>query len=218
MRLLERMLLIDPARVQANAARAHQAGMIDATPTTWQLSLIVLRLWHRVLFRTDTVGMSSARPVRPSLRARLLRHRAVRLPCLLAERAVAPLDFTGLLSPPDRLIRHLLGAYHDQNQFVFDLEILSLYPGKLEELAGEVAALLDQDSARSRWLRDLTVYDGYHETLRAAAERAAADGVALHPAEADDPDLTLTGALRWALRQPATPGASMRAWLKEVRA
>lgn len=212
MRVLERILLVRPSRVLANLERARRAGLVEEPPNPWQLCLAVLRLWHRVLLRSDTVGTSQTRPVRPTLRARLLHYRGLRLPCLLAERALAPLDFTGLLSSPERITRHLLGAYHDADEFFFDLEILSLHEGKLEELARRVRAVVEGTDQRAEWLRDLAVFDGYHEDLLRAAEVAARAGVELEPAAADDPDLTLSGLLRWSARQPSTPGATLRAW------
>ena len=135
-----RALLIDPDRVLANVARMHAAGAVDAMPDAWQLSLGVLRMWHRVVFRSETVGTSSA-PVRDSWRARALHNRALRLPFLLASRAVIPFDFTGLRSEPARLVDHLLGAHHDRDQFVFDLELLAGH-GMLDELAARVDAVL----------------------------------------------------------------------------
>ncbi|MBS1121641.1 MAG: hypothetical protein H6Q90_3869 [Deltaproteobacteria bacterium] len=149
--------------------------------------------------------------MRPTWRARLLANRAIRLPFLLAERAVAPFDFTGLRSPPERLIRHLLGAHHDGNQFVFDLEILAGH-GRLEQLQHAVTTLLADDGPRARWLRDLTVFEGYHESLAAAVDRAIATGPAMTPREAVDPDLSFRAYLAWCARQPATPGATLAAW------
>jgi hypothetical protein len=149
--------------------------------------------------------------VRPSWRARLLEIKAIRLPFLLAERAVAPLDFTGMASPPEQVIRHLLGAHHDANQFVYDLELLALQ-GRLGELHAAVRDVVERDTARSRWLRDLTVFEGYHESLLAAVERALADGPAMTPDEARDPDISFAAYLRWCARQPETPAATLRAW------
>ncbi|MGE5181424.1 MAG: hypothetical protein ACM31C_05160 [Acidobacteriota bacterium] len=205
-----RALLVNPDRVIANAARMHAAGVVDAMPDPWQLSLGVLRLWHRVVFRSETVG-TSALPVRDGWRARLLHHRALRLPFLLASRAVIPLDFTGLRSSPDRLIDHLLGAHHDGNQFVFDLELLAGH-GVLDELARRVAAIVDGTDPRARWLRDLAVFAGYHEALAGAVARARAAGPAMSSAEASDPDLTLRGLFAWCSAQPRTPAATLAAW------
>jgi hypothetical protein len=209
---LIRLLLGEPARVLGHLDRMRARGIVDVAPNAWQLCLGVLRLWHRTLFRSETVGTSPGGTVRATWRARLLANRAVRLPCLLAERAVAPFDFTGLRSPPERLIRHLLGAHHDGNQFVFDLEILAGH-GELEQLRRQVAELLAHaDSPRTRWLRDLTVFEGYHESLAAAVDRALAAGPAMTAAEATDPDLSFRAYLRWCARQPATLAATLDAW------
>ena len=206
-----RVLVGQPARVRTHLARMQARGIVDAAPNPWQLCLGVLRLWHRNLFRPETIGTSPGGTVRPTWRARLLANRAMRLPCLLAERAVAPFDFTGLRSPPERLIRHLLGAHHDGNQFVFDLEILAGH-GRLEQLQEAVQRVLGEDTLRTRWLRDLTVFEGYHESLAAAVEHAITHGPAMSPKEAADPDLSFRAYLTWCARQPATPSATLEAW------
>jgi hypothetical protein len=209
---LVRVLLGEPERVLARLGRMRARGVVDAAPNGWQLSLGVLRLWHRTLVRSETVGTSPGGTVRATWRARLLANRAVRLPCLLLERAVAPLDFTGLRSSPERVIRHLLGAHHDGNQFVYDLELLA-GDGELEQLRRRVTELLAHgDRPRTRWLRDLTVFEGYHESLAAAVERAIAAGPAMTEAEAADPDLTFRGYVRWCALQPPTLAATLDAW------
>jgi hypothetical protein len=205
-------LLWRPRAILANLERLRAAGLVEEVPNLWQVSLGVLRMWHRLIYRTETVGTCREQPVRPTWRARLLQYRAARLPCLLVERAVAPLDFSGLVSPPARIIRHLLGAHHDGVQFVYDLEMLSVHPGKLDELHRAVVDVIERDSRRSRWLRDLVVYEGYHESLREAVERALADGVCVPAEAADDPDLSFSAYIRWCAQQPATPAATLRAW------
>ncbi len=206
-----RAVLVEPDRVLDHLARMRARGVVDVDPSPWQLCLGVLRLWHRLVFRTNTVGTSPGGRVRPTLRARLLHWRALRLPFLLAERAVAPLDFTGLRSDPDRLMRHLLGAHHDRDQFVFDLELMTGH-GTLEELRARVAGIVDGSDPRATWLRDLTVFEGYHEHLADAVERAIDHGLDIAADAADDPDLTLRGAMRWCARQPTTPADTFAAW------
>ncbi len=206
-----RLLLGDTERIHLHLDRMREHGIVDVAPNPWQLCLGVLRLWHRSLFRTETVDTSPDGTVRPTWRARLLANRAIRLPFLLAERAVAPLDFTGLRNPPERLIRHLLGAHHDRNQFVYDLEILAGH-GRLEQLRDAVTEVIEHDTDRSRWLRDLTVFEGYHESLAAAVDQAIASGPAMTDAEANDPDLSFRAYLSWCARQPATPAETLAAW------
>ncbi|MGE0404186.1 MAG: hypothetical protein AB7T06_46185 [Kofleriaceae bacterium] len=203
------LILVRPQRITDNLARVCETLGL-ARPTEWQLCLGVLRMWHRVLFRSETVGTSTY-PVRDSWRARLLALRGIRLPFLLADRAVVPLDFTGLASTPAAVIRHLLGAHHDGNQFVYDLELLAGY-GRLGELRDQTRAIVEGTDARARWLRDLAVFDGYHENLLAAVEHAIASGPAMSDAEARDPDISLRAFLAWCARQPATPRATLAAW------
>jgi len=206
-----RLILLQPEAVLGNLERLRAAGAAAELPNAWQLCLGVLRMWHRLLYRPDTVGTCSGGTVRRTWRARLLEKKPLRLPFLLAERAVAPLDFTGLASSPDRVIRHLLGAHHDANQFVYDLELLA-HHGRLDELHAAVRDIVERDTPRSRWLRDLTVFEGYHEHLLAAVERALAEGPAMTADEARDPDISFGAYLRWCARQPATPAATLDAW------
>jgi hypothetical protein len=206
------LFLISPPRVLRNLERAIAAGVTTARPNTWQLCLGVIRLWHRLVFRTETIGTSSGPPPRRTWRARLLENRALRLPALLVEGAVAPWDFTGLYSDPARIIRHLLAAHHDKNQFVFDLQILAGHEGRIDELITRCQAVVAGAHPRSEWLRDLVVYEGYHESLLEAAGAAARGDFRLEESELADPDLSLSGLLRWCAGAPPTPAATLEAW------
>jgi hypothetical protein len=198
-------------RVAAGLARARAAGVVDPAPNGWQLVLGVVRMWHRIAFRSETVGTCPGGAVRPTARARLFRYRAARLPALLALGAVVPLDLTGLASSRASLIRHLLGAHHFANQMVYDLEILAMHDGGLDALARELDEVLRGASRRARLLRDVAVFDGYHEQLHAALAAFRAAGPAYSPDEAADPDISFAAYLRWCARQPATPAATLRA-------
>ena len=152
---------------------------------------------------------TSGDPVRPGWRARLLSFRLLRLPFLLSERVVAPLDFSGLVSSPERICRHLLGAHHQPRQLVYDLELLSLHEGALAELERAAREVVEHDTPRTRWLRDLCVHQRYHEQLLEAVVRFRRGEALLTPEEALDPDLTLRGFLSWCARQPVSmPGWS----------
>jgi len=207
-----RLILLQPARVLANLRAVAQSAGSFPQPNLWQIELAVLRMWQRILFRSETIGTSVANPVRRGWRARLLERRAIRFWFLLHEGSVRPWDLSGLLSTPQSLIRHLLGTHHDGAQFVYDLEILSLHAGQLASLREQARALIERDTPRSRWLRDLCVYEGYHEALLAAVERALAGDFGEAEAWADDPDIRFRALLGWAARQPATPRATWRAW------
>ncbi len=202
-----RLILLRPEAIRPNLRVVCAANGLPE-PTDWQLCQGVLRMWHRVMFRSNTVGTSSA-PVRATWRARALAWRVLRGPALYLDRAITPGDFTGLASAPAQIIRHLLGAHHDGDQFIYDLELLAAY-GALPQLRDAVATQLASSSARAAWLRDLVVFDGYHQQLLAATEHALVHGPAMTAAQAWDPDLTLLGYLRWCLAQPANPRATWR--------
>lgn len=210
------LLLWRPQRVEHKIAGLLDAGVIDERPTLWQLELGVLRMWHRVLFRSDTIGTCENQSVRSTWRARLLHNRLVRGPCLLMERAIAPWDHTGLASSPSRIIRHLLAAHHDGAQFAYDLSILRAQPGALERLRAEVQGILAQDTDRDRWLRDLAVFEGYHEALSVAVERTLEGEPLLSPAQSRDPDISFEAFITWCLNQPASPPASTHAFMKRL--
>jgi len=208
--LYARLALVDPGAVERGLERLRTRGIVDPVPNAWQITLGVLRMWHRIVFRSETIG-TSATPVRDTWRARLLAFRPARFPFLLAERAIAPLDTSGLVSSRERVIRHLLGAHHDAKQFVYDLEILEGFEGALEELVSRTREVLEHDTPRSRWLRDLVVHEGYHEALLRAAERALEGELELSEAEARDPDISFRAYLAWCARQPSTPEETLQA-------
>jgi len=206
------VVLLRPLRIAEALAAVRAAHLVDPVPTVFQIELGVLRMWHRILFRPETIGMAASHPVRADRFARLLERRWLRGPFLLREGAIAPWDLSGLLSTPERLMTHMLGTHHDGLQFVYDLQILSAYPGRTEELRDRARAVVTQDTARSRHLRNLCVYEDYHERLLEVVERALADGIALPPELQDDPDISFLAYLRWCARQPATPRDAWRAW------
>lgn len=207
------VVLLRPRRIAEALDAVRAARLVDPVPTVFQIELGVLRMWHRILFRPETIGMAATHPVRDDRFARLLERRWLRGPFLLREGAIAPWDLSGLLSTPERLMTHMLGTHHDGLQFVYDLQILSAYPGRIEELRDRARAVVtEEDTRRSRRLRNLCVYEQYHERLLEVVERALADGIALPPEQADDPDISFLAYLRWCARQPATPREAWRAW------
>jgi hypothetical protein len=169
-------------------------------------------MWQRVFFRPETIGTCMDYPVRDSWRARLLTNRLLRGPFLFWENAITPWDHSGLGQPTWRLIGHLLAAHHDRNQFAYDLAILKGIPGALEETRAKALAVIAEESPRARWLRDLVVFEGYHESLVAAIDRALNDEPLVDAHEADNPDIGFAAYIRWCNAQPATPLATWRAW------
>lgn len=208
-----RAILLRPRRVLHALDAIARSGRYPRVPNLWQVELGVLRTWHRIVFRSETIGTAVSAAVRDDPWARRLENRSVRLPFLLAEGSVAPWDLSGLLSPPGRLVRHLLGTHHDGSQAAYDLELLSLHPGALEDLRDRARAIVGQgDVPRHRWLRNLCVYDGYHERLLDEVERFVADAPAASLRHAGDVDTSFAAFVDWCARQPATPAGTWRAW------
>lgn len=210
--MIDGFWLLFPRRISENLARAEAAGLARPAPNLTQLTLGVLRMQWRLLTRPESVGQCASQPVRDTWRARLLEPRPLRFPFLVRERAIAPLDFSGLASSRERILRHLLGAHHDANQFAYDLELLAIHPGALEELEDRVEAVLDGRDPRAAWLRDLVVYEGYHASLLEAVRAARRDGVRFAPHEVNDPDISLRAYLRWCSAQPRTFAEALGAW------
>ena len=190
------LMLWKPDLVLQGLERVRRAGLVAEVPTLEQVWHGVLRMWKRVLLHNQTVGTSTD-PVRSTWRARLLQPRALRLPFLLWERVVAPLDFSGLVSTPERICRHVLGAHHRPEQLIYDLELISLHEGALGELERAAREVVDHDTPRTRWLKDLCVFEGYHQQVVDTVARFRRGEAVLTPQQAVDPDLTLSGFLAW---------------------
>ena len=206
-----RLLLVRPGEVSEGLARARAAELPCAVPNEWQLTLGVARMWHRMVFRPETVGAGGGAPPRATWRARALRPRPLRFPFLVAERAIAPLDFSGLLGSRERVLRHLLAAHHGGDEFIYDFELLQLHPGALDELHERARAIVRGETPRAEWLRDLCVFEGDHEALVAALE-SLREGAVGAPA-APCPDTSFFAYLAWCARQPSTPEATLAAAL-----
>ncbi len=204
------LLLLSPGTIGRRLADLRASGRFPAVPNLWQVELGVLRMWHRTIFRSETIGTCKDFQVRRTWRARLFQFRPLRFPGLIWERAVVPWDLSGLLSPPEQVIRHLLGAHHDRTQFIYDLQMLE--PAHLADLLAQTRQIIQRDDRRSRWLRDLTVYERYHESLLEGLERYLAGERELDPADATDPDISFRAYLAWCARQPSSPAATRTAW------
>jgi hypothetical protein len=66
------------------------------------------------------------------------------------------------------------------------------------------------EDPRAEWLRDLVVFERYHEELVRAERRRSPARCASRP-DASDPDITLEGYLAWCARQPPTAEATWAA-------
>jgi hypothetical protein len=212
------LILLRPQRILRNLEAVRRAGIVRRVPNPWQIELGVLRMWHRILFRSDTIGTCTGFEARDNWRAHLFEPRPIRFPFLLSEGSVRPWDLSGMLSTPEELQRHLLGTHHDGEQFVYDLEILALHPGELEALREEVEVVVEKHDPRSRWLRDLCVYENYHESLlQSVEERIERGRSSIEPEDRsaterdDDADVYFGAHLDWCAAQPETSRETLRA-------
>ena len=215
MKLRYHLLHFRPHRMAARVDALYEAGTIDVRPNLWQLWLGVLYMWHRATFRPETIGLSSA-PIRPNARARAFQWRPARAPFLFdvlglsGGPRVNPLDHTGLGSSVDHVIRHLLGAHHDADDYHFDLALIAHEDGVLTGLRDRVARIVDGSDDDAAFLKDLCVYEGYHESLLHGIDAWIAGELDL---DGTDPDATLMGLMRWCAAQPPT----LRETLKKAR-
>jgi hypothetical protein len=209
--------LLFPKTIAENLETLRTSGLVapGEVPNLWQIQLGVLRMWHRVVYRPESIGMSKDFAPRKSWRAKLLEKRPFRFPFLLREKAVHPLDFSGLASSVERIHNHLLGAHHDGVQFLYDLQLLRMHDGSdqlLRAVRDEARAVVDGTHPRAAYLRDLVVYERYHENLLEAVESFLNGTFEASPEERADPDIDFLAYLRFCARQPSTPAATLKAY------
>ncbi len=211
------LLHFRPRQIERRLGQLHDAGIVAQRPTLWQLWLGTVYMYHRAVFRPQTIGVDPSSVVRDTLRARLWTVRPLRAPFVLGW-AVNPLDHTGLGSSTRHVIRHLLGAFHPGDNLHYDLQIIAQDPGALEQLRDELAAVVDGTHPWAEFYRDVVVYDGYHARALQIVEGWIArgnrepDGMRHNHA-----DTTLTGFVAWCCRQPSTPRATLAALMSGER-
>lgn len=204
------LLHFRPRQIERRLDQLHAAGVLRERPTLWQLWLGTLYMYHRAVFRPETIGVDPDARVRDTGRARLWTRRSLRAPFVLGW-AVNPLDHTGLGSSTRHVIRHLLGAYHPGDNLHYDLQIIAHDEGALTELRDELRAIVDGSHRWSEFFQDVVVYDGYHARALAIVEGWIERGNREPAGMAHDhADTTLTGFVAWCCRQPATPAATAR--------
>ena len=211
--LFMRFVLRNPERVEWHLKKLYAHGRIDVQPNLWQVTMGVLYMLHRMIFRPATIGLDDS-PVRNTWRAKLLQYRPVRFPFLIWNKAIDPIDLTGLSGTMQRKHSHLVGAYHPGDNALYDLECMTCDPEALQALRADVVNILENPSARAAFLKDLTVYEGYHERLLTLIDRALVGDFAPAVGKEDHPDTTLRGFLRWCATQPETPESTLHAFLR----
>lgn len=206
-------VLRNPERVEWYLERLYEHGRIDAKPNLWQVTMGVAYMVHRMVLRPATIGLDES-PVRNTWRAQMWQYRPLRFPFLLWQKAIDPIDLTGLSGSMERKHSHLVGAYHPGDNALYDLECMTCDAEALEKLRKDVVEIIKGQTARARFLQDLTVYDGYHSRLLSLIERAIAGDFAPAKGKEDHPDTTLRGFLHWCAAQPDSPEATIHALVR----
>lgn len=202
------LLLWSPRRIARRLDALQARGTIEAAPSLYQVWMGVLYMWTRVVLRPETIGLSGDEPVRRTPGARRLENRLLRIPAVLRARAVNPLDQVGLGSSAEHIQRHLVGTYHPGDNALYDLQVLDV-DGAIPALRELVASVVDGTHPRAEALRDLCVYEGYHERLLTMVDRWLTEGPTGF--QAAHPDTTLRAFMAWCARQPEGPLATARA-------
>lgn len=208
-----RFVLRNPERVEWHLERLYESGRIETKPNLWQVTMGVFYMLHRMAFRPATIGLDTS-PVRRTLRARLWHYRPFRFPFLLWQKAIDPIDLTGLSGSMERKHSHLVGAYHPGDNALYDLECMMVEPDAVRRLREDVETIIERKTIRSEFLKDLVVYEGYHERLLQLIDRALAGDFAPAVGKENHPDTTVRGFLHWCAAQPKTPEETFAAWTR----
>src|SRR5690606_40664155 len=101
--------------------------------------------------------------------------------------------------------------------FVYDLQLLAVHEGALDEVERRALAVVRGEDPRAEYLRDLVVFEHYHENLLAAVRAFKRGELRLSPEDERSPDISFTAYLDWGAAQPETPGETLRTWLGAPR-
>src|SRR5690606_9022511 len=101
--------------------------------------------------------------------------------------------------------------------FVYDLQLLAVHEGALDEVERRALAVVRGEDPRAEYLRDLVVFEHYHENLLAAVRAFKRGELRLSPEDERSPDISFTAYLDWCASQPETPADTLRAWLDAPR-
>lgn len=161
-----------PREPRRRIARLRAAGLIAREPTLWQVHQGAMHMLFR--YKLAFAPLFYNQQGKPPLRHALMR--------FLDEPAGA-LDPSGLHAPMEAIVSHTIQvAHHDA---AYDLELLSVFPGGVDALAGAARLLVDGRHPRQRAVDAICEDRGYHKRLLGAVE-------AYRSGEADRKRLQLT--------------------------
>jgi len=195
-------LYVRPGEVRRRLEALRAAGLVDAVPTRGQVffgGLDMLRFVIEPFAREyyEQQGISFAF------------HQLLRV----LDDPVSMIDPTGFLSERDTIIGHLMQVVHLNP--IYDLQLMEMFPGGLDELERQVEAMVEGTHPRRRTIAAIVEDPGYHARLLGYVRRYREDRTAPPPvrsqgalrsdpaaAAAERTFATLPGFLRYCRRLP----------------
>jgi len=203
-------LYVRPGEVRDRLEALHAAGLVEVVPTRAQIffgGLDMLRFVIEPLAREyyEQKGISFGF------------HQLLRV----LDDPVSMIDPTGFLSERDTIIGHVMQVVHLNP--VYDLQLMEMFPGGLDELERQVAAMVAGTHPRHGTISAIIEEPGYHAVLLDYVRRYRRDRTAPPPvrpqgplrrdpavAAAERTFATLPGFLRYCRRLPAGGFAGLR--------
>jgi len=203
-------LYVRPGEVGRRLAALRAAGLVDAAPTRGQVFFggldmlrFVIEPFAREYYEQQGISFGF--------------HQLLRV----LDDPVSMIDPTGFLSERDTIIGHVMQVVHLNP--IYDLQLMEMFPGGLEELERQVAAMVAGTHPRQRTISAIVEDPDYHARLLGYVRRYRADRTALPPvrqqgalrsdpaaAAAERTFATLPGFLRYCRRLPTGLAPSLR--------
>lgn len=197
-------IALSPGELDRRLSQLEARGLVPARPTRAQLAFAAADMFRFVI-------VPAARDYYQSRGIDFRFHQLLRF----LDDPVSIVDPTGLYSDRDTIIGHLMQVVHLNP--VYDLELLQMFPGGLDELEGQVEAMVQGTHPRKRTIGAIVEDPDYHARLLDYVRRYRQDPAVAHmPREQtlrDDPSFaaaertfaTLPGFLRYASELPRQP-------------
>jgi hypothetical protein len=200
-----------PGEVRGRLERLHAAGLADEIPDRTQILFggldmlrFVIEPFAREYYEQQGISFGF--------------HQLLRV----LDDPVSMIDPTGFLSERDTIIGHLMQVVHLNP--VYDLQLMEMFDGGLDELEAQVKAMVDGTHPRRRTIAAIVEEPGYHARLLEYVRRyrrhadtpppvRRQDGALRsdpHSAGAERTFATLPGFLRYCCRLPRSPRANLR--------
>ena len=199
-------LWLRPGEVRGRLEQLQRAGLVDELPVRAQIFFggldmlrFVIEPFSREYYKMKGISFGF--------------HQLLRV----LDDPVSMIDPTGFLSERDTIIGHVMQVVHLNP--IYDLQLMEMFPGGLDEFERQVAAMVDGSHPRHRTISAIVEEPDYHARLLEYVRRYRRDRYAPpirreqgelrsdpHAAAAERTFATLPGFLRYCRRLP--PGAT----------